>query len=153
MFQTGFIKDNLALSKELELAVKSADWCHVDQICGQLVLPGGALFERLLPLAKQSRMEYIINVRDAQNDWEEDGIWHDDGSRVLAFTLGLNLDVTSIAGGELLMREKGSPDYSSLPPPAWGELIIFKTGVDGYEHKVTAVTQGLRAVMAGWCYE
>lgn len=154
-FEGSHFRDKLTLSDELRNAVKSQDWSQVDHLCASLITKDSPLFQRLYPYACQSRLEYIINVRDAKNPWEEDGIWHDDGSRVLAFTLGLNLNPNTIEGGDLLIRVKRSCDENieRISAPAFGDLIIFKTGLDNYEHKVEAVKKGHRVVMAGWCYK
>ncbi|MEX0798985.1 MAG: 2OG-Fe(II) oxygenase [Bacteriovoracaceae bacterium] len=152
-FENGFYRANLTPPKDILESVKKRDWGQVDHLCGRLVKEDGALFQLLYPLAGQSRIEFIINVRDAKNSWEEDGIWHDDGSRILAFSMGLNLAPETIKGGELLIRPKGVSASQRLGPPAIGEVVIFKTGVDGFEHKVLKVEQGQRVVMAGWCYQ
>lgn len=152
MFQGPTLRDKLALPDDIKKAVEMRNWGQVDRLCSGLALQGGNLFETLRPLAGQKRIEFIINVRDARNPWEEDGIWHDDGSRIMAFTMGLNLRPETITGGNLLIRRKGDKDALSFSPPGFGELIVFRTGVDGYEHKVQAVVEGLRVVMAGWCY-
>lgn len=152
-FPGPFVRDKLALPEALSESVKTKNWGQVDRLCADLTRPGGAVFEKLFPLAGQKRMEYIVSVRDAENPWEEDGIWHDDGSRILAFSMGLNLDPGDIKGGELLIRAKGSQDEAhEIAPLAMGEIVVFKTGVDGYEHKVRAVSKGVRIVAAGWCY-
>ncbi|MCO4753258.1 MAG: 2OG-Fe(II) oxygenase [Bacteriovoracaceae bacterium] len=152
-FKNGYIQDILTLPDELKSSVSDQDWGQTDAICQTLAAPGGAVYECLRPFANQKRLEFIISVRDSKNDWEEDGIWHDDGSRPLAFSLGLNINPDIIEGGELLLRKKNSEQQSVILPPKFGEIIIFNTGVSGYEHKVRAVTTGHRVVMAGWCYD
>ena len=47
------------------------------------------IFEFLKQFHDFNFIEFIISIRDSQNEWEEDGIWHDDGSRVFAFSLSL----------------------------------------------------------------
>ena len=152
MFNNGFFKATVAPPEAIKAALAAKDWCQVDHLCSELVKPGGALYELLWPIANQSRIEYIISVRDAENSWEEDGIWHDDGSRILAFSMGLNLSADEIEGGTLLLRKKGEKLSEQIPPPGFGETIIFKTGVENYEHKVLKVKKSIRVVMAGWCY-
>lgn len=152
MFEKGFFKASVAPPEAIKAALEAKDWCQVDHLCAELVKPGGALYELLWPIAKQSKIEYIISVRDASNSWEEDGIWHDDGSRILAFSMGLNLSADEIEGGTLLLRKKGEKLSEQIPPPSFGETIVFKTGVENYEHKVLKVNKSVRVVMAGWCY-
>tara|TARA_Y100000780_G_scaffold155505_1_gene140092 strand:+ start:124301 stop:124783 length:483 start_codon:yes stop_codon:yes gene_type:complete len=152
-FKNGFFSDKLTLPEELKEATINKNWGQVDAICERLIVPTGLLFQYLSPYAGQKRIEFIISIRDSKNEWEEDGIWHDDGSRILAFSMGLNLNPDSIEGGQLLLRKKGEQEYSSIPPMEFGEIIVFKTGISNYEHMVKAVTKGHRIVMAGWCYD
>lgn len=151
-FKNGYFSDNLALPDQLKQAVLEKNWGQVDAFCKELITVSGLLFSYLHPYAKQKKIEFILSVRDSKNDWEEDGIWHDDGSRVLAFSLSLNLEPMQIKGGELLLRPKGVTEFESIPPMNFGQIIVFKTGVSGYEHMVKEVTEGHRVVMAGWCY-
>lgn len=151
-FENGYFSDNLTLSDQLKQAVLEKNWGQVDAFCKELVTESGLLFNYLRPYANQKKIEFILSVRDSKNDWEEDGIWHDDGSRVLAFSLGLNPEPAQIKGGELLLRPKGVNEFNSIPPMNFGQIIVFKTGVSGYEHMVKEVTEGHRVVMAGWCY-
>lgn len=93
------------------------------------------------------KTEFITPLRTPP---DEDGIWHDDGSREMAFSIGLNLQPKNIEGGKFLFREKGTEEYLEFPPLAWGQLLIFATGTDGFEHRVLKVTKGQRLVIAGW---
>lgn len=153
MFENSFFKEELNLNDQIKQATIDKDWQKLDALCAKLVMPGGEIFELLKPIVNQSRIEFIINVRDASNEWEEDGIWHDDGSRPLAFSLGLNINPSDIEGGILKLRKKGSHNEDSFSPIPYGEIIVFKTGVENYEHCVFKVTKGIRVVMAGWCYQ
>ena len=96
-----------------------------------------------------NHIEHIISYRRGDDPYEEDGIWHDDGTRVLAFSLSLNV-YGEIAGGTLGFRKKGSASVE-LGPYAAGTLLIFNTGMDGYEHRTARVISGERLVCAGWC--
>lgn len=135
--------------KELVIQEK---WQELDDFFLKATRPSGFFFKQLknyVPTLKN--VEFIINIRDAANEYEEDGIWHDDGSRVFAFSLGLNLNPKHIKGGELYIRKKQSESYEVLNPPPFGTCYYFKTGIDGYEHKIKAVSAGKRIVIAGWC--
>ena len=100
-------------------------------------------------------------LRQAQS-WDgfqdEEGIWHDDGSRKMGFSLSLNLAPQRIEGGELLIRHRllhpVQNDEGSLAigPLSFGELVLFKTGLEGVEHRTRAVNKGNRLVLAGWCW-
>lgn len=96
-------------------------------------------------------IEFIISIRDAKNEWEEDGIWHDDGSRKLAFSLSLNQDFKNIKGGVLEIRKKGTKHSQKIPSFEWARVVIFATGELGFEHKINKVTHGKRIIIAGWC--
>ncbi len=109
---------------------------------------------RLQKLAKGicsfSKIETMISIRDSKNEWEEDGIWHDDGSRVLAFSLSLTDEAHQVQG-DLEIRKKESLSTQSIPTPAFGTAIIFLTGIHGYEHRTRAVKNGRRIMLVGWC--
>lgn len=146
----GYLKDFFQLNEQLPTWVEQENWPAVDSYFQQLVQKDGELFQYLLKFQQFSSIEFIISVRDASNDWEEDGIWHDDGSRLLAFSISL-VDNQGIQGGNLLFRKKGNPQCFKLAPWDCGEIVVFKTGVSGFEHKVEKVTSGRRVVVAGWC--
>ena len=74
MFQNGWFRDELTLPPSIRAAVEAQDWGQLDQLCAQLIAPTGTLFQRLYPIARQTHMEFIISLRDANNAWEEDGI-------------------------------------------------------------------------------
>jgi len=146
------MEEQLPLPQSLKPLIIEKRWQDLDRAVEPLIRPGGVVFKLLHKIIAQKRIEYIISVRDGESPYEEDGIWHDDGSRPLAFSLGLTLDPESVEGGILELREKGDShvyQWSALP---FGKICVFKTGVDGYEHRVLKVTQGTRVVMAGWCY-
>jgi hypothetical protein len=102
--------------------------------------------------ARFSEIEFIISIRSSLESPDEDGIWHDDGSRVLAFSLSLTIEHQEIGGGKLEIRRRGSPDAcGAIPTPPYGTLIVFATGQSGYEHKIGRVERGERIIIAGWC--
>lgn len=137
----------LDLSREILDCARQKDFDRLDSLMSEFVQ------KRLAPLLAEykefNHIEHIISYRRGDDPYEEDGIWHDDGSRVLAFSLSLNV-LGEIAGGTLGFRKKGADSIELGPYPA-GTLLIFKTGMDGYEHRTARVIKGERLVCAGWC--
>lgn len=129
--------------------VEKEDWLAIDQFFLKEELPGGILFEFLSTYLDFSSIEHIIAIRSAPED--EDGIWHDDGSRILGFSLSLTKDYQKTVGGCLRFRPKSEKEYQSIKTRPMGEILLFKTGIYGFEHMVSAVTEGKRIVVAGWC--
>src|SRR5690606_33254565 len=111
----------------------------------------GRLYKFLQEFHDFNEIEFIISIRDSKNEWEEDGIWHDDGSRVFAFSLSLTLDADSIEGGRLGVRLKETQSFLEIPTPSFGGIILFLTGLYGYEHCIHQVKAGKRVIIAGWC--
>ena len=148
--QNGFIREQLELCDTIKSVVLDDSFNELDSIFQDLTAKKGHLFKYLSSFGHFSQIEFIISLRDSKNDWEEDGIWHDDGSRVLAFSLSLNLDIDA-KGGVLEIRKKGSQNSSKIPIFPFGEIIIFHTGQSGFEHKINKVTSGKRLIIAGWC--
>lgn len=128
--------------------VVKKDWKALDQLAKSWLEPQGPLFELLQKYCEFQQVEHILALRQAPDD---EGIWHDDGSRKLAFSLSLTLDNSSVEGGELSIRAKSSDEISTLTCRPYGELVLFNTGKDGFEHKISAVRAGQRLVLAGWC--
>lgn len=151
----GFITSAIELPGELKSAIESRNWVRVDEVIRQETLPGGTIFEELQKYTSFSEIEFIISIRSSLQEPDEDGIWHDDGSRVLAFSLSLTLDSNGVEGGRLEMRKRtraGSETATeSIPTPPYGTAIIFATGWQGFEHKINRVTGGERIIIAGWC--
>lgn len=137
----------LALPNDILEAARSKDFPRLDQLMSEFIQ------KRLAPLLAQHKefnhIEHILSYRTGADPFEEDGIWHDDGSRVLAFSLSLNV-FGEISGGSLGFRRKGEESQELGPFPA-GTLLIFNTGQDGYEHRTARVIKGERLVCAGWC--
>ena len=139
-----YLDDNF---KEL---VINKNWAKLDKCVFELTAAGSPLHQLLRLQLDFTSIEHLIAIRSAPDD--EDGIWHDDGSRILGFSLSLNLEPDNIIGGQLLFKSKeNNLDPVIYPPQPWGKLIIFLSGLSGYEHKVTAVSVGQRIVIAGWC--
>lgn len=149
LFTTGYHLTHFLIPPEVETFVRTENWKALEDHFKFQTNKDGPLFKLLQTYHDFTSMDFIINLRDAANEWEEDGIWHDDGSRVFAFSLSLT--ETKIRGGRLGIRHKGEENFMSLPTPGWGGLILFLTGIYGFEHKVHRVEEGRRLVIAGWC--
>lgn len=150
LYQNGIISYQLELPCELLRSLENKDWVKLDQqITTLLEAPNGILYKELIKFHSFKNTEHIIAIRNEVGD--EDGIWHDDGSRHIAFTWSLNESPELITGGELLFRKRGNQDQLTITPPPLGTLIIFLTGEYFFEHKVCKVTKGERKTIAGWC--
>lgn len=148
---SGHFLDTFNLSDTVKEATLTLNWDLLDSEFKELTTSGGDLFKYLNQYSEFKSIEFIISIRDSENEWEEDGIWHDDGSRVLAFSLSLMTDPTSVEGGVLEIRKRGQLESIKIPPFNFGEIVVFLTGTSGYEHKINAVTKGIRIIIAGWC--
>jgi len=151
LFKEGFHISTYLLSDEVRESVKKQDWLKVDQLISSLTKKEGNLYQFLKNYHDFNDIEFIISIRDASSPWEEDGIWHDDGSRVFAFSLSLTVNSEEIEGGRLGIRPKGVEKFMEIPTPEFGKIILFLTGAYGFEHKIHRVTKGVRIIIAGWC--
>lgn len=151
LMNTGFHLTYFPLTDELRNYVKNENWNAVDETFKALTSPSGRLFEFLKTFHEFSTIEFIISIRDAGTEWEEDGIWHDDGSRVFAFSLSLTEDTEKLKGGKLGVKRKNEDHVTLIPTPSFGGIILFLTGMYGFEHKIHQVTKGRRIIIAGWC--
>jgi hypothetical protein len=139
----------LDLSPEIMHAAQNKNFLELDRLMSEFIASD------ITPILKTFKdfdhIEHLISLRSGTDPFEEDGIWHDDGSRVLAFSLSLNV-FGNITGGSLGFRKKNTSESEYLlgPYPA-GTLLVFQTGVDGYEHRTSRVLSGERLVCAGWC--
>jgi hypothetical protein len=148
----GYLITSLSLPDVIREKVIQQNWGELDQTIALETMPGGVIFNELQKYAEFSKIEFIISIRSSREFPDEDGIWHDDGSRVLAFSLSLTLNHHEIGGGRLEIRKFGHPSHSEiLPTPPYGSVIIFATGHQGFEHKINRVVQGERIIIAGWC--
>jgi hypothetical protein len=147
---SGFYQKRLNLPKEVESFLVLDDYKSLDSFLRNLLSENNLIFNELSEFIEIKNLEFLIAIRDGSDD--EEGIWHDDGSRELAFTLSLTLKSDDIIGGNLLLRKKSSPESSfvSLPTPKYGTLTIMCTGKQGFEHRVQRVTKGKRVICAGW---
>lgn len=150
-FTKGFDLQSFALDPSLAHFLETDQWNEVDAHFKGLTKPNGRLFQYLSAFYDFKEIEFIISIRDASNDWEEDGIWHDDGSRVFAFSISLTHQAGQVEGGHLEIRKKDAVEISSVPTPEYGGIILFLTGIHGFEHRTRQVLKGRRVVVAGWC--
>lgn len=146
----GYCLIHLQLNQKIKQTVKSKNYEKLDSLIQDEISGDGDLIKLLKNFCPVKNIEFIISLRDAANEWEEDGIWHDDGSRILAFSLSLTLEKP--LGGVLEIRKKGAEISAKIPTPEYGTIMIFQTGATGWEHKINQVTRGQRLIIAGWCY-
>ena len=151
LLDKGFCQLKVKLPPLVRQFIKQKDYYQLDKLFTNLTSQNGDIFNILSNFIVFDYIEFIISLREAHNDWEEDGIWHDDGSRALAFTLSLTTE--PIEGGVLGFRKKGEDEFKKIPTPEYSTLTIFKTGRDNFEHKIHKVTKGSRLIIAGWCYD
>ncbi len=154
-FTTAFVVEKIQLPEVFKNSVLQKNYIELEKAFQEALLPQGVIHQKLKEHCQFSTVEGIIAIRNSMDD--EEGIWHDDGSRKMGFSLSLNINPSSISGGNLLIRPrflyKDSNDEGSfrLAPQDFGTLIVFKTGQEHYEHRVTKVETGERIVLAGWC--
>lgn len=150
MFPLGYDIQKLPIEPSLRSLVEQEKWDEVDLAFKKLSQPEGAIFKIIQQYCAFENIETMISIRDAANDWEEDGIWHDDGSRVFAFSLSLTLDASQV-DGNLELRKKHTEESVLIPTPEFGTAILFLTGIHGYEHRTRRVEKGKRIMLVGWC--
>lgn len=148
-FPSGLIETTFPVTDEMLAALDSEDWKKLDSLFIEACKPNGILWNFLQHYLDFHHLEHIIAIRSAPED--EEGIWHDDGSRILGFSLSLTKNAETVVGGLLELKKKDEKIGLSLKTRPLGTILIFLTGVYGYEHRVTAVTKGRRIVIAGWC--
>lgn len=141
---------HLELPEIMHTWVREENYKAIDEWAHKSLETGGEFREFLSQFGEFKETEHILALRAGPDD--EDGIWHDDSSRLFAFSWALTQNANEVVGGELLFRAYGTPiekatQIKALPA---GGLIIFKTGQFGYEHKVNQVTYGKRFVFTGW---
>jgi hypothetical protein len=155
----GYVTAEIALPPAIRGFVAARNWVALDQAIAHEVIPSGLIFAELQKHARFSQIEFIIAIRSSLEYPDEDGIWHDDGTRLLAFSLSLTFDPETIEGGRLEIVRRGSHGSQAqaqaqvqvISTPPYGTMIIFATGQQGYEHKINRVTRGERIIIAGWC--
>ena len=151
LMNTGFHISYFPLSEDIRKLVNEENWKGLDDAFRELTSSSGRLFKFLQNYHDFNSIEFILSIRDAANDWEEDGIWHDDVSRVFAFSLSLTENAAEIEGGRLGVKNKHEENITLIPTPEFGGIILFLTGIYGFEHKIHQVTKGRRIIIAGWC--
>jgi hypothetical protein len=149
LFNQGYHLSYFTLGDEIRELVAQEKWNELDEEFKKLTTKDGRLYKYLNEFHDFNDIEFIISIRDAKNEWEEDGIWHDDGSRVFAFSLSLTLEAPE--GGRLGVRRIGEESFRQIPTPSFGGIILFLTGIYGFEHRIHQVTRGCRIIIAGWC--
>lgn len=149
LIQSHLIEKTFPLEDVVLSALKEENWKAIDDYFLKNAKPGGVLHQFLGKFLEFEIIEHIIAIRQPPED--EDGIWHDDGSRILGFSLSISQNHDQISGGELRFRPKKQADFQSITTRPMGQMLLFKTGIYGFEHMVTAVTKGKRVVIAGWC--
>lgn len=144
---SGYTLVDLPVPPEARELALAENWAELDALMKR------AVDERIKPLLKGFKafdsIEHMLALREGDNPDEEDGIWHDDSSRQLAFSWSLNFWGLPV-GGTLGIRPFGGAAVELGPYPP-GTLIVFHTGVDGFEHRTARVRAGRRLVCAGWC--
>jgi hypothetical protein len=154
---SGFSVTRIVLPALIRGRVVARDWDALDRLMRTETRPGGCVFERLRSYAQFAEIEFIIAIRSSRVEPDEDGIWHDDGTRLLAFSLSLTLDPAAIQGGRLEIRRRGiegvplGTKSHAIETPPFGTMIVFATGQQGFEHKINRVSGGERIIIAGWC--
>lgn len=149
--QNGFALVPFPIPSQTSEWVDNENWEAVYEQFGKLTQPGGSIYQLLRQYCDFKTVELMISIRESKNEWEEDGIWHDDGSRVFAFSLSLTRSHQTLKGGEVEIRKKNSEVSIKVPTPEFGTAICFLTGVWGYEHRTRKVEQGRRIILVGWC--
>lgn len=151
--QQGYFLSPVVLPSQVREHVLMRDWVSLDREIRRQTQLGGAIFDELRRYASFSEIEFIISIRSSLEYPDEDGIWHDDGSRVLAFSLSLTQDPSSLEGGRLEIRKRFDEQapVSRIETPPFGTMVVFATGHQGFEHKIGLVSQGERIIIAGWC--
>lgn len=149
----GYFLTRVTLPAWVGQQVALRNWEELDRAILTETLPGGEIFDSLRPYAEFTQIEFIISIRSSLEYPDEDGIWHDDGTRVLAFSLSLSMRPELIQGGRLEIRKRFVEQARAavLETPPYGGMIVFATGQAGFEHRITAVTAGERIIIAGWC--
>jgi len=154
--ESGYLKLRFSLPSSWREFVKNEDYEKLYQEAQKEMHSSGILGAKLFEVYQECKIEeahweLMLAKRRGPQDPEEDGIWHDDGSRNLAFSLSLNEHPEEISGGELCLRPKAEPhkvtQLSTLP---WGEAYLFATGKLNWEHRISLVSIGNRLVLVAW---
>ncbi len=148
-FDSPYLELDFPLIPEIKDWIKEENYLKIDQHFKEATSKNGEFYTFLSKFCHFTEVEFILAIRTPP---DEDGIWHDDGSRKMAFSLSLNIDHLSIEGGCLYMRHRTTPsEVLEIGPRSFGKILLFKTGVENFEHKVGEVKSSFRFVVAGWC--
>lgn len=146
---TGICQFKMNLPDEVKQLCLDHKLIELDHYFGNTTQENGTIFNLLQNFINFKSIEYIVSYRHGDDPDEEDGIWHDDGSRKLAYSISLT--TAAIKGGEFLFRYKGNDQYRIFPTPSFGTMTVFQTGQNNFEHMVKKVDSGKRIITAGWC--
>lgn len=145
----GLVSRHFTFSKEIEEAVYQEDWNYLDKKFKQHLEGPSKIRTYLAEMAQFTSIEHLLALRKPP---DEDGIWHDDGSRTMGFSISLNLNPKLIKGGRFQLRMKGKTEtLRYIIPGEFGLVTCFLTGKYGLEHRVEAVSEGKRLMLVGWC--
>lgn len=145
-FKNGHSNFKWEVPPSWKLAIESENWALLDSLAFGALDIGGDLRKVLEKYCPVHKIEHLLSLRSAP---DEDGIWHDDGSRDLAFSLSLSLEPFDGKGLSLRIRGDEASAFSLGYRP-YGLLTCFLTGSNGYEHRTNQVLKGSRLVLAGW---
>lgn len=146
LFSDGHYSQKWEVPASWNQCIKEQNWEELDRLAGQSLEKGGELHEKISKLCPIHKTEHILSLRSAP---DETGIWHDDGSRDLAFSLALSFE--PFEGRGLSLRKKNQSDTAiSLGFRPYGTLTCFLTGANDFEHRTEEVLSGERLVLAGW---
>lgn len=153
----GPFKKSLELPLSWRNYVSKQDWDSLYEACLSALKDGQCLSNVLKSLTLESFQtetfdyEIMLALRTGPQDEEEEGIWHDDGSRDFALSISLNPEPHTIDGGEVYVRQKQAPEVvSSLENLPWGHFWVFPTGKYGWDHRTSRVNSGNRLVLVIW---
>lgn len=147
--KNGYTVESWSLPDHWKNLILNKNYIQLDKELQQLLLPEAPFYQELAKYESFSQIESMLALRDETD--LDDGIWHDDGSRKLAFSLSLCLEHLNIRGGQLEIRKKGSSLKHSIGPLPYAQAVIFLTGQSNFEHRTLRVTGGERLIAAGWC--
>lgn len=156
-FSKGFLKTTVEIPVSLQNLIQKGQFEEVykEFICamddGQFL---SNILKSLFPESYKDRPfshELMLSLRSGPQDEEEEGIWHDDSSRDLIFSLSLTRESEIVRGGHLSLRKMVNRDeVTSIATQPFGTLLFFPSGKSGWEHKISRVTSGNRLVLVGW---
>lgn len=155
--EKGFTKGSCDLPLSWRNLIDQKDWETLYKDCLGALKDGQWLANLVKEHSKslfeteEFEWEIMLALREGPQDPEDEGIWHDDGSRDFALSISLNPSPTSYQGGSVLVRPKDNiQEIKELGPLPWGHYWLFATGRYGWDHRTTIVTHGNRLVLVLW---